>query len=139
MKVKVLIAVFLISGCSNSAYESGWNSDKSSSTFRECSLAGMNKGIFMNENVDRLVPMGLLNQQEADKAKQHMVSVGDKECAVYAAYGMWPAKYRFSSNTKKQLMTKEITYLCDQSPISCPGYSFVITDGRVSSISPPRS
>jgi len=134
MKSKILVAVLLISGCSNSAYESGWNSDKSSQTFRECSLAGLNKNIFIDQNVDRLVPLGLLDQQEAEKAKRHEVSVGEKECAVYAAYGMWPAKYKFTSNTKKQLITKEITYLCDQSPIACPGYNFVITDGRVSSI-----
>jgi hypothetical protein len=39
-------------------------------------------GFFYNENVDRLVLMGLLTKDEAERAKKHDVKIGDADGIV---------------------------------------------------------
>lgn len=132
---KIFIPVFfMLSGCTSSAYESGWNGKISGEVFHECALSSWAPGFYFNENVDRLVPLGLLTQDEATRAKRHDVRVGDKECLAYAAYGFNPSKYQFSSNTKKLLLSRSVEYRCEKSPIPCPGKLITIVDGRVSDI-----
>ncbi|KJN14595.1 hypothetical protein [Enterobacter sichuanensis] len=131
MKKITLCFAFLVCGCSSSAYDSGWNSDKSYNTFSECAKTSFSKGFYFPENADRLVSMGLLTKEEAAKAKLHSVSVGDKECLAYAAYGFTVAQYQFSTNTKKQLISRSVTYTCDKSFVECPGKKITIVDGRV--------
>lgn len=131
MKKSILCLVFAISGCASSAYESGWNSKTTSDAFHECAQTSVTPGFYFPENADRLVTMNLLSKEEAEKAKRHQVSVGDRECVAYAAYGFHPAKYDFTSNKEKQLLSRKVTYACDKSPIECPGKIITIADGRV--------
>ncbi|UXY09002.1 hypothetical protein N7922_13985 [Kosakonia sp. ML.JS2a] len=134
MKKLILCLAFAISGCASSAYESGWNSKTTYDVFHECAQTSFSPGFYFPENADRLVTMKLLSREEAEKAKRHQVSVGDRECVAYAAYGFLPAKYEFSSNTKKQLVSRKVTYACDKSPVECPGKIITIADGRVTGI-----
>lgn len=129
----IMLSVALV-GCSNSAYESGWNADKSVQTFHECAMTAPSKNIYYDQNADRLVPMGLLTADEASQAKKHIVMTGNKECLVYAAYGLHPSNYTFVSNKEKHLTHKIVEYRCKDSPIPCPGKAFTITDGKVINI-----
>lgn len=56
--------------------------------FSEFAKTSFSTGFYFPKNADRLVSMGLLKKEEAAKAKLHSVSVGDRECAAYAAYGL---------------------------------------------------
>lgn len=138
MKKIFLVIPLILSGCTTSAYESGWNGEQSYKIFHECAQSSTSKNIYIEQNVDRLVPMGLLTQQEADKAKSHLVSVGDKECLAYAAYGFKPSKYVFTFGPapKKLLISRTVEYRCQESKISCPGQAFKIADGQVIAITP---
>ncbi|WP_146190900.1 hypothetical protein [Pectobacterium parmentieri] len=131
-KLFFLVTSFaFLSGCSQSVYESGWNREISNQVFNECAKSSFKKGFYFNQNVDRLVPMGLLTQQEAERAKSHNVSIGDKECLAYAAYGFNPTKYFFKGYLDKRLVSRSIEYRCEKSEINCPGKLITITDGIV--------
>ncbi|EPB8092178.1 hypothetical protein [Yersinia enterocolitica] len=132
----ILPLIFLLSGCASSAYDSGWNNKTSFDVFHECAQSSVATGFYYDQNVDRLVPMGLLTQEEASRAKKHDVRIGDKECLAYASYGFNPARYNFSNNTKKLLVSRSVEYRCEKSPIQCPGQKITIIDGKVSSIEP---
>ncbi|MBP2856165.1 hypothetical protein J8657_00955 [Dickeya oryzae] len=131
MKKTILSMVFIVTGCSSSAYDSGWNSDTTYNVFHECAKTSFAPGFYFPENADRLVAMKLLSKEEAEKAKSHNVSVGDKECVAYAAYGFNPARYTYVTNTKKQLISRDVSYTCDKSPVTCPGKTISIADGKV--------
>lgn len=132
----ILPLFFLLCGCANSAYDSGWNSKKSGEVFHECAMSSTAPGFFYNENVDRLVLMGLLTKDEANRAKKHDVKIGDKECLAYASYGFNPVQYKFSTDVNKHLVSRSLEYRCEKSPIECPGQVITIADGRVRGISP---
>lgn len=138
MKKTLLILIFSLVGCSSSVYESGWNGKISGEIFHECAQSSFAKGFYFNENVDRLVKIGLLTEYEASRAKAHQVAVGDKECVAYAAYGFRPSKYIFSKNTKGYLVSRAVEYRCNDSEISCPGKTFTVVDGVVTNISPVK-
>ncbi|MEY8711379.1 hypothetical protein [Mangrovibacter phragmitis] len=134
MKKLLLCVVFVVSGCASSAYESGWNAEKTYDVFHECAQTSFSPGFYFPENADRLVSMNLLSKEEAAKAKSHNVSVGDRECVAYAAYGFNVSQYHFSTNTKKQLVSRSVSYTCDRTFVECPGKKITIADGKVISI-----
>lgn len=136
MKIWFLVCAVILSGCTNSAYDSGWNGDTSLKTFHECAATSPSKNFYYDQNADRLVQLDLLTQAEANRAKQHRVMVGDKECLAYAAYGMRPSKYIFATGPgkEKKLLSKTVEYRCADSQIPCPGNSFTIADGKVIAI-----
>lgn len=92
--------IFVVSGCTSSAYNSGWNLKETTKIFHECAQASFAPGFYFPENADRLVTMNLLSNAEAEKVKKHKIFVGDRECAAYAAYGFKPSEEKFSSNPK---------------------------------------
>ncbi|AJJ62579.1 hypothetical protein [Yersinia aldovae] len=130
----ILSLMFLVTGCSTSAYDSGWNDKTSFNVFHECARSSVAPSFYYDQNVERLVPMGLLTQEEASRAKKHDVRIGDKECLAYASYGFNTVRYNFSRNTKDLLVRRSVEYRCEKSPIQCPGQKITITDGKVSGI-----
>lgn len=79
MKKLILSMVFIITGCSSSAYHSGWDDKVTYNTFHECAQTSLSPGFYFPENADRLVTMNPLTKDEAEKSKAHNVSVGDRE------------------------------------------------------------
>lgn len=132
----ILIA-FVLAACTSvhkSAYQSGWNNNSSENTYKECAMVWLDKDMFIQQNLNRLVQLNLLSNDEAGRVKEADLRSGDSECLVYATYGLNHSKVTFFMNKDKQLISKTVHYSCQNSRVKCPGSEITIINGRVSNI-----
>lgn len=140
MKYLILISLsFIIGACSStpkSAYESGWDNEISENTYKECSPVWLNKDMFVSKNLNRLVKLGYLNSNQAERVKENNIRVGDPECAAYAANGLIRSNVTITRNKNGQLTSKGFGYSCKNSQAKCPGVFITVSNGRITNIQP---
>lgn len=101
----------------------------------QCGMVWLDKEHFIQHNLDFLVQEGYLTAQQAYRAREHDVRLGDPECLAYAAYGLWQSKVTEVHDAHKRLTSVAIDYRCELSPITCPSIRVQIIDGRVTALS----
>ena len=140
MKYLTLIACMVaVTGCTpvskRSVYSSGWSDDRSGAMFRMCAPYHLQKNMPIEPNLELLVAHGLLTPDQAQRARNADVQVGDPECLAYAAYGLSTGPVTFLRRTNKDgVIYKDITYWCSNSQAPCPGVIVTVADGKVTNI-----
>ena len=133
-KLLVLLVVSQLAACSNqpsSAYESGWTSNTNEDAYAACGIYRIQKGFQDPAVLSQLVSSQRLTSEQAQRAAQRNVKVGDPECLAYAAYGLDRTKIVFHKNKAGEATAKSVTYLCSQSEVPCPGLTVTFSDGKV--------
>lgn len=119
-----------------SAYPSGWNLDVSLEKHRQCGMVRFAKGTYIEHNLELLIDNGYLTQEQATRARNQDVRVGDPECVAYAAFGMSESLNTQSRDASKRLISVRMDFRCEMSPTTCPGQRIVVADGHVVSKTP---
>ncbi|WP_085683135.1 MULTISPECIES: hypothetical protein [unclassified Pseudomonas] len=133
-KLLLLLVVSQMAACSNqpsSAYESGWTGDTNEDAYAACGSFRVKKGFQDPSVMDRLVASHQLTSEQAARAIERSVQIGDPECLAYAAYGLDRHKISFYKNKAGELTAKSVTYLCSESDVPCPGLTVMFSDGKV--------
>lgn len=131
-----LLVVFQLAACANepsSAYDSGWTSNTNEDAYAACGSFRIKKGFQDPAVMNHLVASHQLTGEQAARAVQRNVQIGDPECLVFAAYGLDRHKISFYKNKAGEVTSKSVTYLCSQSEVPCPGLKVTFSDGKVAS------
>jgi hypothetical protein len=134
MKLTYLLTFFAItiylSGCTST---NALNAipEKTNSAHQECGMYHLHKGMPIQQNLDRLITLGWLTTEQADRAASANVQIGDPECVAYAAYGLFISSYKVSTDLAKNEIARELTYRCENSEAPCPGVKVKLSYGKV--------
>lgn len=139
MRLFCIVLCVVLIGCSSaqnkSVFQSGWNNETNEAVFIECGACRPSKGVYFQQNLDRLVGLGVLNAEQAMRAAKGDVLPGDPECLAYAALGYNRKGIGVKKNAEGIVIEKFVTYSCDDSDAPCPGIKVIFADGKVTSVS----
>lgn len=135
--VTVVFAVITLNGCTSNpdANEYGQRHVTDDPSYVACSEYRSQKHEYQPV-LDKVVASGLLTPNEANRAMDRDVRVGDPKCLAYAAYGADVKGWDYGDNGAGKFAIKSVVYTCDWSDVPCPGIEIIFAGEKVYSVAP---